>query len=215
MNSKRTAYLLALLVIMAVIIVPAVVNTRRPVATPAAGTAAPGAQAGSAQVTTDGGNAANVANQAAAPLTDGVKGQEAPSAASPAISPAASPAKSQPEHQGCRVDIAVVGIGQKVLYPPASVIVNPNNKWGITALGALDATGLPYAMKPAWPDFVDSISGQACKGVSGWMYMVNGEISMHMSDKHPVKDGDKVIWWYSESMDQEPPVWDKLAAGQH
>lgn len=206
MNSKRTAYLLALLVIMAVIIVPAVVNSRRPVAAPAAGTAAPGAQAGGAQVTTDGGNAASVATQTVAPLTDGVKSQEAPSAA--------SPAKSQPEHRGCRVGIAVVGIGQKVLYPPASVIVNPNNKWGITALGALDATGLPYAMKPAWPDFVDSISGQACKGVSGWMYMVNGEIPMHMSDKNPVKDGDKVIWWYSESMDQEPPVWDKLAASQ-
>ncbi|MDT3698349.1 MAG: DUF4430 domain-containing protein [Thermincola sp.] len=111
---------------------------------------------------------------------------------------------------GCKVGIAVMGENGEFLFGPAQVIVKKDNKWGITALGALDATGIPYAMKPAWPDFVDSISGQACRGVSGWMFNVNGDVPMHMADKHPLKTGDKVIWWYSNSMDQPIPQWDEL-----
>ncbi|PKM48054.1 MAG: hypothetical protein CVV03_00350 [Firmicutes bacterium HGW-Firmicutes-8] len=111
---------------------------------------------------------------------------------------------------GCKVGIAVVGESGEFLFGPAQVIVKKDNKWGITAMGALDAAGIPYAMKPTWPDFVDSISGQACRGVAGWMYNVNGDVPMHMADKHPVKTGDKVIWWYSKSMDQPTPQWDDL-----
>ena len=111
---------------------------------------------------------------------------------------------------GCKVGIAVVGENGELLFGPAQVIVKKDNKWGITALGALDATGITYAMYPAWPDFVQSISGQACRGVSGWMYNVNGDVPMHMADKHPLKTGDKVIWWYSKSMDQPTPQWDEL-----
>lgn len=111
---------------------------------------------------------------------------------------------------GCKVGIAVVGENGEFLFGPAQVIVKKDNKWGITAMGALDATGIPYAMKPTWPDFVDSISGQACRGVAGWMYDVNGDVPMHMADKHPVKTGDKVIWWYSKSMDQPIPQWNDL-----
>jgi len=124
--------------------------------------------------------------------------------------------KEQPQStvQGCQVNIAVVGLDGKLLYAPAKVTIDSRNKWGITALGALDATGLPYNMKPAWPDFIDSIDGQACQGVAGWMYMVNGEVPMHLPGKHPVKEGDQVIWWYSKSMDQEQPVWDNLAKTQ-
>lgn len=111
---------------------------------------------------------------------------------------------------GCKVGIAIVGENGELLFGPAQVIVKKDYKWGITALGALDATGITYAMYPTWPDFVQSISGQACRGVSGWMYNVNGDVPMHMADKHPLKTGDKVIWWYSKSMDQPTPQWDEL-----
>ncbi|SHI84803.1 DUF4430 domain-containing protein [Desulfofundulus thermosubterraneus] len=118
-----------------------------------------------------------------------------------------------PEDQaGCEVWVAVIGKNDEFLFRPAQVTVKPDNKWGVTALGALDATGLLYAMKPAWPDFVDSIGGQACSGMAGWMYSVNGEVPMHMASKHPVKTGDKVIWWYSRSMDQPPPRWEDLVS---
>lgn len=216
MNKKRAFYLLALLLIIAAIIVPTVVNSNR-------------SDSGQlVKIETPDGAAANTP---AAPAKDGTIEEKAsahsPAAAIDAEKPAEqaesapeTPVKkdgseqSPPEQSGCRVYIAVVGMGGVVLHPPAALNVSPGNRWGITALGALDATGLPYAMKPMWPDFVDSIGGQACEGVSGWMYMVNGEIPMHMADKHPVKAGDKVIWWYSESMDQEPPSWDKLTNSQ-
>ena len=116
---------------------------------------------------------------------------------------------TMPEN-GCRVWIAIIGKNGEFLFKPQQVVVKDNNKWGITALGALDATGLPYVGKPTWPDFIDSIGGQANSGVEGWMYSVNGEVPNHMADKHPVKTGDKIIWWYSRSMDQPPPSWDSL-----
>jgi hypothetical protein len=112
---------------------------------------------------------------------------------------------------GCRVWVAVLGKNDELLFKPGQVTIKPENKWGITALGALDATGLPYATKPTWPDFVDAIGGQANCQMAGWMYSVNGEVPMHMASKHPVKTGDKVIWWYSRSMDQPPPRWEDLA----
>ncbi|TEB07822.1 hypothetical protein Psch_01377 [Pelotomaculum schinkii] len=112
---------------------------------------------------------------------------------------------------GCAVWIAIVGKNSELLYRAGQVVVGKDNKWGITALGVLDATGIPYTTSPTWPDFVYSISGQANSGVSGWMYSVNGDVPMHMADKHPVKAGDKVIWWYSNSMDQPQPQWEELA----
>ncbi|MDD4238512.1 MAG: DUF4430 domain-containing protein [Desulfotomaculaceae bacterium] len=125
---------------------------------------------------------------------------EAASDSSPAVTP----------ESGCMVGIAVVGKEGESLYSAGKVVVRKDNKWGITAMGALDATGLPYSTMPTWPDFVSSICGQANSGVSGWMYSVNGDIPMHMADKHPVKTGDKVIWWYSNSMEQPRPQWGDL-----
>lgn len=210
MNKKRAFYLLALLLILAAIIVPTVINSNH---------------SGSGQLTKTE-KSADLTGNTPAPekaitvgdkavdqtpaATSETKNQKEQAESTPEAQVKDSSAQNPPEQPGCKVYVAVVGMGGEILYPPAAVKVSPGNRWGISALGALDATGLSYAMKPMWPDFVDSIGGQACKGVSGWMYMVNGAIPMHLADKHPVKDGDKVIWWYSESMDQEPPSWDKL-----
>lgn len=112
---------------------------------------------------------------------------------------------------GCKVWIAIVGENGELLNKAGQVVVEKDNKWGVTALGVLDTTGIPYTTMPTWPDFVASISGQANKGTAGWMYSVNGEAPMHMASKHPVKTGDKVIWWYSKSMEQPMPLWEDLA----
>lgn len=138
--------------------------------------------------------AASPENAATAPADD------AATVTAPAVSP----------ESGCLVWIAVVGKNGEQLYETGQVLLKKDNKWGINALGALDATGLLYATMPTWPDFVYSISGQANSGVSGWMYSVNGDVPMHMADKHPVKAGDRVIWWYSNSMEQPQPRWDEL-----
>lgn len=129
---------------------------------------------------------------------------------------AAAPAQVDPAaaapapDDGCPVWIAVVGKNGEQLYKAGQVFIKKDNKWGITALGALEASGISYVTSPAWPDFVYSISGQANSGVSGWMYSVNGDVPMHMADRHPVKAGDRVIWWYSNSMEQPQPHWDDL-----
>jgi plastocyanin len=231
MDRKRFFYLLALLVIVAAVVVPAVLgNSRHTASAPATGGVAPGLQAGgqsgigvqpgSQQEAAQTGSGTDAAGQASATQapSSAAGSDEGPDPAATgtgaAPAPAAGAVQDAQGTSGLKVGIAVVGIGGEVLYPPASVTIDPGNKWGVTALGALDATGLPYSMKPAWPDFVDVIGGQACKGVSGWMYMINGEIPMRMGDKHPVKAGDRVIWWYSESMDQQPPAWDRLVAGK-
>jgi len=108
------------------------------------------------------------------------------------------------------VGIAVVGMNGELLYSPGYVTVSASNRWGMTALGALDATGLPYSMSSSWPDFVDSICGQAGSGMAGWCYVVNGNIPSVAAAKYNVRDGDRIIWYYSKNMDQSPPKWEDL-----
>ncbi len=216
MNRKRTVTLLALIVIMAALIVPVLLpHDKHSVSHSSAVKTVPQAKTEQLQLAANDDQQQKFATETKGVVVAEDKKQPQTSLPGQAVAPAASPVPSSSEAQGCQVGIAVVGTGGKLLYAPANVKVVSQNKWGITALGSLDATGLTYAMKSTWPDFVDSIGGQSCQGVAGWMYMVNGEIPMHLADKHPVKEGDQVIWWYSESMDQEPPVWDKLAKAQH
>ncbi len=108
------------------------------------------------------------------------------------------------------VGIAVVGMNGELLYGPGYVTVSASNRWGMTALGALDATGLPYSMSDQWPDFVDSICGQAGSGMAGWCYVVNGNMPSVAAAKYNVRDGDRIIWYYSKSMDEPPPKWEDL-----
>ncbi len=72
------------------------------------------------------------------------------------------------------VGVAIVGPNGS-LYGPTYVNVNPSNKWGLTALGALDATGVPYTMDPTYTGWVDAIDGVENNNVTlaGWMYTVN------------------------------------------
>ncbi len=110
----------------------------------------------------------------------------------------------------CTVEIAVVGMDGELLSGPGYVTVSAGNRWGLTALGTLDATGLPYSMSSSWPDFVDSICRQAGNGMAGWCYVVNGNIPSVAAAKYNVKDGDEIIWYYSKSMDEPPPKWEDL-----
>lgn len=155
-----------------------------------------------------------VAQSAGVTADSGGKGEAAPKV--PVDQGGSSKAGASPEQplqdEGIPVWVAVVGKNGELLFPPSQVKVRKESRWGLTALGALEATGLSYTTKPTWPDFVESIAGQANYQMSGWMYAVNGEVPMHMASKHPVKAGDKVIWWYSTSMDKPPPRWEDLVA---
>ncbi len=106
----------------------------------------------------------------------------------------------------CSPNIKVIGMNGETLFGPSNVTVPASNKWGLTVLGTLDATGLDYAMSQKWPGFVESIAGQANSGSQGWMYTVNGITPMVLSKDYTVSSSDKVIWYYSRSMDQPVPT---------
>jgi hypothetical protein len=110
----------------------------------------------------------------------------------------------------CSVNIAIVGKDDEIIYRPGSVILDKTSKWGITAMGALHATGLSYVGDSS---FVKSIDGLANSGMNGWMYSVNGVVPMTTASDKVVKEGDRVIWWYSTDMNSSGPSWDSLLKG--
>ncbi|ADG82117.1 S-layer homology domain-containing protein [Thermincola potens] len=105
------------------------------------------------------------------------------------------------------VSIAVVGKNGERLFGPGSVKVSKNGRWGLTALGALHATGLSYTDDNG---FVKSIAGQANSGMNGWMYKVNNSVPGVRACDKTVSEGDRVIWWYSTDMNSSGPSWDSL-----
>ncbi|TEB07823.1 Endo-1,4-beta-xylanase A precursor [Pelotomaculum schinkii] len=109
------------------------------------------------------------------------------------------------------VGLAVVGVNGELLYGPSDVAVAETNKWGLTALGALDASGISYQTSSwSYGYLVNSIGGQANSGMAGWMYVVNGSSPSVGADKYNIKNNDKIIFYYSKSMNQQPPKWDEL-----
>ncbi|MEW6181740.1 MAG: DUF4430 domain-containing protein [Bacillota bacterium] len=111
---------------------------------------------------------------------------------------------------GTLVHVAVVGQNGESIFSPAPVSIRRDNRWGNTAVGALDATGLRYSMSPRYGSLVYSIAGQTNRGMSGWMYKVNEEICGTAATEKKVEAGDRVIWWYSASIDTPSPAWEEL-----
>jgi hypothetical protein len=109
------------------------------------------------------------------------------------------------------VGLAVVGMDNELLYGPSNLSVDESNEWGLTALGALDASGISYDTSSwAYGDFVEAIDGQANSGLAGWMYTANGVSPAVGADQYEIEEDDEIIFYYSESMDQAPPQWDNL-----
>jgi hypothetical protein len=107
--------------------------------------------------------------------------------------------------------LAVVGTDNDLLYGPSRVSVDESNEWGLTVMGALDASGVFYeTSKWSYGYLVDSIEGLANSGLSGWMFTVNGVSPGVGADQYEIKDDDEIIFYYSESMDQAPPEWEDL-----
>jgi len=110
------------------------------------------------------------------------------------------------------VGLAVVGMNGELLSGPSYVTVSNSDKWGLTVLGALDASGILYHTSSwSYGVLVDSIEGQANSGMAGWMFAVNGQVAGVGPDKYNLNDGDKIVWYYSKSMNQQPPQWDQLS----
>ncbi|AKX96880.1 Ig-like, group 2 [Moorella thermoacetica] len=161
----------------------------------------------------DNGNIAEVVNGLATGLQTGqtvVRATYNGLAATASLTVTESATSSTGGSGGCTVDIAVVGRNGELLYGPGAVTVSKDGRWGLTALGALEATGLPYEEAGG---FVKSIAGQANSGMNGWMYKVNGSVPMVSASQEIVRDGDQVIWWYSMDLNSPGPTWDSLLKG--
>ena len=84
-----------------------------------------------------------------------------------------------------------------------------------TALGALEKAsqilGFSYTVEEkSWGLYVKCIKGKCEKSdgeTSGWMYWVNypsDEMPGVSADEYEIEEGDKVIWYFSRSMDDTP-----------
>jgi hypothetical protein len=109
--------------------------------------------------------------------------------------------------------IAIAGKDSNLLYKPGSVRISPNSKYGLTAMSALDATGLSYELSNRNDGMVVSIAGQKNEGLNGWCGKVNSTPFWDVPKEIPVEAGDRIIFWYSLNADFEGPDWDDVLSG--
>lgn len=112
--------------------------------------------------------------------------------------------------QGISVQLAIVGRNGELIFGPSTVNVSKDSQYGYTPLGALDASGVGYTVSEKYSGFVEAISGQANEGMAGWMFTVNDTIPSTGAGQYTIKDGDRVIWYYSKDINESPPKWDEL-----
>jgi len=114
------------------------------------------------------------------------------------------PVVVEPEEEIIRVEIAVMDDDGDVIYGPRRKRLGSEDKFGLTALGALEETGLDYDAGPR-DDFVEEIEGISNRGLSGWMYAVNGRAPKVAAIDKELRDGDEVLWFYSTSNSARVP----------
>ena len=79
---------------------------------------------------------------------------------------------------------------------------------GLTALGSLQAT---TPLHTAIGGYVKEIFGIEAKGTGGWIYAVNDKMPDVNPDKVNLKEGDKIVWFFSsKGMDGKIPTWAEL-----
>ncbi|HDS64198.1 MAG TPA: DUF4430 domain-containing protein [Methanofollis liminatans] len=109
---------------------------------------------------------------------------------------------------------------QDVVLPAGNVTVTAANSGTAytvnrrTALGALDASGASYTIDDGWYDqygtlYITAINGRTNRGASGWMYQVNGVSPSVGANAKTVQNGDRVVFYWSESMSSTPATSDE------
>ncbi|MEN6349390.1 MAG: S-layer homology domain-containing protein, partial [Syntrophomonas sp.] len=107
-----------------------------------------------------------------------------------------------------KVYIQVVGQNNDILYGPGGITLDKNNQYGLTPIGALNATGLSWQFSERFPGLVVNIGGMANEGMSGWMFKVNGVAPSIPASDYNLLEGDQLIWWYSSDAGSSGPDWD-------
>lgn len=112
--------------------------------------------------------------------------------------------------QKISVQLAIVGRNGELIFGPSTVNISKDSPHGYTPLGALDASGVDYNLSAKFEGFVEAICGQANEGMSGWLFVVNNTVPSVGADQYTLKDGDRIIWYYSKDINEPPPKWDDL-----
>lgn len=108
------------------------------------------------------------------------------------------------------VKIAVVGPGNEFLFKPGEVTISKKGRFGLTAMEALEATGLSWSFSTEWEGFIEAIEGVQNAGLNGWCYSVNGQSATVLAMDQAVSSGSRVIWWYSTDAMSNGPTWQEL-----
>jgi len=109
------------------------------------------------------------------------------------------------------VSIAIVGKDGELIYEPGEVTVQESGEWGLTALGALEATGVSYEVKDTdYGPYVTSVNGQAGDPNGGWMYTVNDKSLLVGMHQYELQDGDCIVIYNSTDWQIPGPTWEEL-----
>jgi PKD repeat protein len=111
------------------------------------------------------------------------------------------------------VYIAVVGKDGGLLFGPGSVRISKDDAYGLTAMSALDATGLSWSFKTGMDGFIEKIAGETNAGMNGWCGKKNSSPFWDVPQAIPASQGDKFIFWYSMNADFNGPNWNDLLSG--
>ncbi len=109
-----------------------------------------------------------------------------------------------------KIYIAVVGSDGELLFSPQRVTMDPDDTYGLTAVGALDATGLSWSYTTG---LVTDIEGQSNENMNGWMCKISDVPLSISAFESEVEPGDEVIWWYSYDPYSDGPAGDDLFRG--
>ncbi|WP_027624211.1 DUF4430 domain-containing protein [Clostridium lundense] len=119
--------------------------------------------------------------------------------------------KDEPE-KTCKVNITIVypqsDKKYDIKFKPSEVAISNRKQSGITVFGALQAATDQYEARGI---MITSIFGIKNEGMNGWMYSLNGQVPSTYANETEVKDGDKIVWYYSKNgMDEKGPSYEEI-----
>jgi len=120
--------------------------------------------------------------------------------------------KEEPE-KSCKANITVVypkddGNLEVKLKPVGVVVNNKKQSAGLTVLGALQSATDNFKIDGK---LITSIFGIERKDSNGWVYTINGVMPSTYANETVIKDGDKVVWYYSKNgMNAKIPSYDEI-----
>lgn len=108
--------------------------------------------------------------------------------------------------EAVEVYLAIIDAEGKTIFGPSVLNIDKDDEYGLTALGALIKTGVAHEFGD-FRGYIIEIEGIKSEGMDGWMYSVNEESPNVGAIDKEIKNGDKILWYYSKSESSDLPAW--------